>query len=82
MAATGKTDKQSVTVDPSLSWNVKLGLGALREHLDGIGTATGEYQHKLLMECIWMAEKISADAEAAYQNADDARTFHLQATKA
>lgn len=68
------SDNAKPKIDPSLMWSVQLGLGALREHLDGIGTATGEYQHKLLIESIWMAEKISADAEAAYQNADEAAT--------
>jgi hypothetical protein len=67
-------DNTKTKIDPSLTWNVKLGLGALREHLDGIMSAGDDYRHKLVMECIWMAEKISADAEAAHENADEAAT--------
>ena len=67
-------DNTKTKIDPSLTWNVKLGLGALREHLDCIMSAGDDYRHKLVMECIWMAEKISADAEAAHENADEAAT--------
>lgn len=67
-------DNTKTKIDPSISWNVVLGLGALKEHLEAISTASDDYRAKLIMESIWMAEKISADAEAAHENADEAAT--------
>jgi hypothetical protein len=71
------SDNAKTEIDPSLTWNVKLGLGALREHLDGIMSAGEDYQHKLVLEAIWLAEKISVDADAAHQNADEAATARM-----
>lgn len=65
-------------IDPSISWNAKLGMSALRAHLNALasvvasGGADDESIADLTFASIWLAEKVACDIDAAHQNADEA----------
>jgi hypothetical protein len=68
------SDNPKTEIDPSLTWNVKLGFGILHELLHDIASADSADSHlsQLSLEALWIAENLKRDIEAAHENADEA----------
>lgn len=73
------SDNPKTEIDPSLTWNVKLGFGILHELLHDIASADSADSRlsQLALEALWIAENLKRDIGAAHENADEAASAQL-----